>query len=66
VLHGFRRILRNHGNIVIHVPKEGQSYIFLKGKIDYRDFGHVREGYTFKTIKSKLEKAQFAVTNHAL
>jgi len=26
--HDFRRILRNHGNIVIHVPKEGQSYIF--------------------------------------
>jgi len=36
----------------------------LKGKIDYRDFGHVREGYTFETIRSKLEKAQFAVANH--
>jgi ubiquinone/menaquinone biosynthesis C-methylase UbiE len=63
-LHEFRRILKNSGNIIIHVPKEGQTYIFLRGKINYRDFGHVREGYRFENIKSKLEEAQLAIAEY--
>jgi len=63
-LRELHRVLKSKGIIVVHVPKKEQSYIFLRGKIDYRNFGHVREGYTFETIKSKLEKAQFAVANH--
>jgi len=63
-LHELYRVLKNKSIIVVHVPKKKQSYVFLKDKIDYRNFGHVREGYTFETLKFKLEEAQFTIDHY--
>lgn len=59
------RILKPGGKLVLAVPRTGRGFIlhrlrpFLGMKLEF--YGHKREGYSRKTMKSMLEKSGFEI-----
>lgn len=61
------RILKPGGKIVLAVPRTGRGFLLHKlrpllgMKLEF--YGHKREGYSWKTMKTMLEKSGFEILN---
>ncbi len=62
------RVLKKRGKFIIVTPHTGKFLLLHKLRslmgLKPEVYGHKREGYSLKGLKSKLEKAQFIVERH--
>jgi len=67
-LEEIHRVLKKGGHLIIATPRTGRIYLLhrlrplLGMKLEF--YGHKREGYSFKDLKAKLEKAQMQFIKH--
>lgn len=67
-LREIHRILKKGGQLVLAVPRTGKIFIlnklrpFLGMKLEF--YGHKREGYDLKNLKTKLKKARLSFEKH--
>lgn len=60
-LSNFYDVLKNGGELVIHVPGYYRRWVFFKWKENFEVEGHCRPGYTKEQIEKKIESAGFKI-----
>jgi SAM-dependent methyltransferase len=67
-LEEIRRVLKKNGRLILATPQTGKLFwlhrlrSFLGLKLEF--YGHKREGYSWKELQRKLEKAGFLMQKH--